>query len=333
MFLSDGTLEHLRDVADLPDLSETRYTLVRELARGGMGTVYLATDARLGREVAIKVLSAPDPDAARRMEQEARIVAGLEHPGIVPIHDAGTLPDGRVFYAMKRVRGDRLDEHAERGLPALLRIFERICEAVAFAHAHGVIHRDLKPENVMVGSFGEVLVMDWGVAKLAAPAGPGPGPHSPPQPSTPAPANAPAPANGPATSAGSVVGTPGYMAPEQARGDVADERSDVFALGAILHFLLAREHPSSPASSPAGVPPALASICRKAMAREPGDRYASARDLAAEVGRYLQGDRVAAHRETILERVGRVASRHRAWILLVLAYLVMRLLLLLLRGT
>lgn len=328
MFLSDGTLEHLRDVADLPDLSETPYTLVRELARGGMGTVYLATDARLGREVAIKVLSAPDPDAARRMEQEARIVAGLEHPGIVPIHDAGTLPDGRVFYAMKRVRGDRLDEHAERSLPALLRIFERICEAVAFAHAHGVIHRDLKPENIMVGSFGEVLVMDWGVARLTArPAGPGPLPHSQSQ------SGALASANGLATSGGTVVGTPGYMAPEQARGDVADERSDVFALGGILHFLIAREHPSSPASSLAGVPPALASICRKAMAPEPGDRYVSARELAAEVGRYLQGDRVVAHRETILQRVGRVASRHRAWILLVLAYLVMRLLLLLLRGT
>ncbi|MBC8647117.1 MAG: serine/threonine protein kinase [Thermoanaerobaculia bacterium] len=307
MFLSDGTLEHLRDVADLPDLSETRYTLVRELARGGMGTVYLATDERLGREVAIKVLSAPDPDAARRMEQEARIVAGLEHPGIVPIHDAGTLPDGRVFYAMKRVRGDRLDEHAERSLPALLRIFERICEAVAFAHAHGVIHRDLKPENVMVGSFGEVLVMDWGVAKVAA--------------------------DDSDSSAGSVVGTHGYMPPEQGRGDVADERSDVFALGGILHFLLARQHPTPAATSLAGAPAELASICRKAMATEPGNRYASARELAAEVGRYLQGERVAAHRETILERVGRVASRHRAWILLVLAYLVMRLLLLLLRGT
>ena len=307
MFLSDGTLEHLRDVADLPDLSETRYTLVRELARGGMGTVYLAIDARLGREVAIKVLSAPDPDAARRMEQEAWIVAGLEHPGIVPIHDAGTLPDGRVFYAMKRVRGDRLDEHAERSLPALLRIFERICEAVAFAHAHGVIHRDLKPENVMVGSFGEVLVMDWGVAKVAA--------------------------DDSDSSAGSVVGTHGYMPPEQGRGDVADERSDVFALGGILHFLLARQHPTPAATSPAGAPAALASICRKAMATEPGNRYASARELAAEVGRYLQGERVAAHRETILERVGRVTSRHRAWILLVLAYLVMRLLLLLLRGT
>jgi serine/threonine protein kinase len=325
-FISDETLEHLREVADQPDLSETPYTLVRELARGGMGTVYLATDARLGREVAIKVLSVADPDAARRMELEARIVAGLEHPGIVPIHDAGTLPDGRVFYAMKRVRGHRLDEHAETGLPARLRIFEKICEAVAFAHAHGVIHRDLKPENVMVGSFGEVLVMDWGVARVAAEErGPAPAAGSGVAPL----------ARRPATRAGSVVGTPGYMAPEQARGELADERSDVFALGAILHFLLTREHPASPASAPgpAGGPAALAAVCRKAMARDPADRYPSARELAAEVGRYLQGERVAAHRETILQRAGRVAYRHRAWILLVLAYLVMRLLLLGLRGT
>jgi serine/threonine protein kinase len=325
-FLSDETLEHLRGVADLPDLSGTPYTLVRELARGGMGTVYLATDSRLGREVAIKVLSLPDPDAARRMEQEARIVAGLEHPGIVPIHDAGALPDGRVFYAMKRVRGNRLDEHTESSLPALLRIFEKICEAVAFAHAHGVIHRDLKPENVMVGSFGEVLVMDWGVARVTE-APPGPAPVEP--------AAAPGfvPPRRPETRAGSVVGTPGYMPPEQSRGDSADERSDVFALGAILHFLLTREHPASPPSPPARAPAALEAICRKAMAADPADRYPSARELAAEVGRYLEGERVAAHRETILQRAGRVAYRHRAWILLVLAYLVMRLLLLGLRGT
>jgi serine/threonine protein kinase len=330
-WLSDGTLAHLREVADLPDFSGTPYRVVRELGRGGMGTVYLAEDTRLGREVAVKVLSAPDPDAARRMLQEARIVAGLEHPGIVPVHDAGVLPDGRVFYAMKRVRGSPLESHDERSVPALLRIFEKVCEAVAFAHAHGVIHRDLKPANVMVGEFGEVLVMDWGVARLTAPAAASEEEGEPPRSPT-----ALFPAAHVATQAGSVIGTRGYMAPEQARGQTADERSDVFALGGILAFLLTRRHPPAAADDApfaesdgrTRVPPALASVCRKAMADLPADRYATARELAAEAARYLQGEPLTAHREGFFERARRVAYRHRAWILLVLAYLVMRTLLL-----
>jgi serine/threonine protein kinase len=164
--LSDGTLDHLRQVADWPDLSATRYEIVEPIAQGGMGTVYLANDRHLRRPVALKVLHAPasGPEAGERMLREARIIARLEHPGIVPVHDVGTLPDGRIFYAMKRVAGERLDRHLRAGLSlsGRLRLFERICEAVAFAHAHGVVHRDLKPENVMVGAFGEVLVLDWG---------------------------------------------------------------------------------------------------------------------------------------------------------------------------
>lgn len=334
-WLSDATVAHLREVADLPDFSETPYRLIRELRRGGMGIVYLAEDTRLGREVAVKVLSAPDHDAARRMLQEARIVAGLEHPGIVPVHDAGVLPDGRVFYAMKRVRGSPLDQYGERPILDLLRVFERTCEAVAFAHAHGVIHRDLKPANVMVGEFGEVLVMDWGVARLTRASASADFENGRASRGKSSRSGAPA-----TTEAGSVIGTRGYMAPEQARGEPADERSDVHALGGILSFLLTRRHPAA-GESPAAIsdtagrarmPAALAAICRKAMAGARSERYATARELAADVARYSQGEPVAAHRESIFDRAWRVANRNRAWILLVLAYLVMRALLLFVAG-
>ena len=165
-WISDGAVSRLRAIAEEPDFRGTRYTIVRELARGGMGVVYEAEDAELQRRVAIKVVAtelAVD-DAAERMRREARVIAKLEHPGIVPLHDVGALPDGRIFYAMKLVRGHRLDERPLARTEAL-RLFLRLCEAVAFAHANGVVHCDLKPANVMVGAFGEVLVMDWGVAR------------------------------------------------------------------------------------------------------------------------------------------------------------------------
>src|SRR5262245_36221565 len=169
-WLSDSRVSHLRAVVGDPDFSVTKYTFVKELARGGMGTVYLAEDTELNRQVAIKVLSVPEmtEDLRRRMIREAQIIARLEHPGIVPVHDVGVLPDGRVFYAMKFVRGVRLDEYAANtsSTRERLRKFQAVCDAVAFAHAHGVIHRDLKPQNIMIGSFGEVLVLDWGVAKI-----------------------------------------------------------------------------------------------------------------------------------------------------------------------
>jgi eukaryotic-like serine/threonine-protein kinase len=192
-WLSDDAVAHLRDVAELPAVPQ-RYRVIRELGRGGMGVVYEVHDAELDRSIALKVLNDP--------HSEARTIARLEHPGIVPIHDAGVLPDGRAFYTMKLVRGTRLDAFARDGhsRTELLRIFARVCEAVAFAHANGVVHRDLKPENVMVGEFGAVLVLDWGTHVIA--------------------------------------GTPGYMAPEQERGAAADPRADVHALGAMLGFLL-----------------------------------------------------------------------------------------------
>ncbi|MEW6208583.1 MAG: serine/threonine-protein kinase, partial [Acidobacteriota bacterium] len=167
-WLSDKTLDRLREAAETPDLTGTPYRIIGKIARGGMGAVFLAEDSKLDRRVAIKITADPSGELARRLAAEARIIARLEHPGIVPVHDAGTLDDGRVFYVMKHVEGDRLDEHVKKidSLSDRLRIFQKVCEAVSFAHARGVLHRDLKPENIMVGQFGEALVMEWGVAKI-----------------------------------------------------------------------------------------------------------------------------------------------------------------------
>ena len=298
-FLSDSALERLRRAADTPETAGTRYAITGELGRGGMGTVYEARDSVLDRPVALKVLTLGEGDAAatERMLREARVMAALEHPGIVPVHDAGTLPDGRVYYAMKLVRGELLARWAaNRPLPDRLRAFQKVCEAAAFAHARGVIHRDLKPGNIMIGSFGEVLVLDWGVS------------HRREEPAEPD---------------GVVLGTRAYMAPEQAAGrtNLITERTDVYALGAILAFLLGDAAP--PASK------ALGSVAAKAMSPEPVARYRDAAELAAEVGRFLDGGVPAAHRETFPELARRFADRHRTAIVLVLAYLVVRVLLLL----
>jgi len=292
--LSDAAIERLRLAADTPDTAGTRYTVGAEIGRGGMGTVYEAHDAVLDRPVALKVLTLPESDSAEaaRMLNEARVMAGLEHPGIVPVHDAGTFPDGRVYCAMKRVRGESLDEWAaSRSLSERLRVFQKICETVAFAHARGVLHRDLKPENVMIGEFGEVLVLDWGVARR----------HG--EPSEPE---------------GTVLGTRAFMAPEQAAGRTAllDERIDVHALGVILAGLAAAD--------PGKVSRALRSVAAKASAPDPGERYLDAVALAADVERFLSGGVPAAHREGWLERLGRFGARHRTAILLVLAYVLMR---------
>jgi serine/threonine protein kinase len=162
MDLSDSALDHLRHVAALPDLTGTRYDLESEIGRGGMGVVYAARDRQLDRRVALKVL-----DFA--MVGEAQLIARLEHPAVVPVYETGTLADGRLFYAMKLVSGVCLDHHlAEQPtLTERLRVIRRVGEALAFAHSHGIIHRDLKPRNVMVGPFGEVYVMDWGVDAVA----------------------------------------------------------------------------------------------------------------------------------------------------------------------
>jgi len=323
IWLSDGAVERLRNAVESPDLSGTRYRMLEKLGRGGMGVVYLAEDQALGRRVAVKVLELPDENGAlaTRLRREARILAHLEHPGIVPVHDAGTLPDGRVYYAMKFVEGRRLDDYAVglNSTPERLRIFQKICDAVAFAHSRGVLHRDLKPENVMVGPFGEVLVMDWGVAKILSvqSAGEPADISAPVLPRESPGADEPV---GQKTASGTVVGTPGYMSPEQARGEASslDQRTDVYALGMILRFLL---DPARELTAP------LAAIVTKATQADPAARYASASHLEADVARYLNGLPPEAYPDTILRRLRRVCERHKAVIWLILAYVMTRVLL------
>jgi serine/threonine-protein kinase len=284
-----------------PDLAPAGYELLAEVGRGGMGIVYRARDLALGREVAIKVLSeqyAPDSDAAARFLDEVRITARLQHPAIPPVHDLGRLPDGRPFLAMKLFRGrtfaaelaDRAAQLGARWYPdnlavqeldrkelqalhdvrresqaeelrRLTRIFEQVCQAVAFAHSQGVIHRDLKPANIMVAAFGEIQVMDWGLAKRLrepAPAGAG----------TTSPGDDPF-GEADRTRPGVVMGTFAYMPPEQARGesDVVDARADVFALGAILCQVLT------------GLPPYPGRTAKEVW------RHAAAGDLTAATAR------------------------------------------------
>jgi serine/threonine-protein kinase len=222
-----------------------RYELGQVIGRGGMGEVLRARDPQLGRELAVKILRGDGyrhPELLRRFVEEAQVCSQLQHPAIVPVHDLGTLPDGRPFFAMKLVKGRTLAALLrERGgpaddLPRYLAIFEQVCQAVGYAHSRGVIHRDLKPANVMVGNFGEVQVMDWGLAKVLRP-----------QDGAPAGEEEPASvirtirsAAADASRVGQAMGTPAYMAPEQARGEVdsLDERCDVFGLGAILCEIL-----------------------------------------------------------------------------------------------
>jgi len=334
-FLSDKALERLREGADTPDLAGTRYRLLERIARGGMGVVYAAEDQTLARRVALKVLDVPIPGGvlAHRLNREARVLARLEHPGIVPVHDVGTLADGRVFYTMKFVEGQRLDQHIQTvpSLPDRLRLFLRICDAVAFAHDRGVLHRDLKPANVMVGAFGEVLVMDWGLAKILRDSVPAANPADPDATIFQSPNAQPAePDATPATAVtghGTILGTPGYMSPEQARGDIAqlDQRSDIFSLGALLCFLAAAPGQAVP---PMRKDKSLDAICAKATAAAPTERYSSVGELSADVSRYLDGLPVSARRETIPEKVARFYRRHSVPILLIAAYLVMRVLLL-----
>jgi serine/threonine protein kinase len=310
--LRDPTVAHLLRIAGETEAATGRYTIEEEIGRGGMGIVHRARDAELGRDVALKVLRTGGFDLARRLHREARVLASLEHPGMIPVHDVGVLADGRPFYVMKLVRGQRLDEWAAEGpaLAARLRAFERICETVAFAHAHGVVHRDLKPGNVMLGEFGEVLVMDWGVAKVLADSAP----------------DVPvADLPGVETAAGTVLGTAGYMAPEQAAGDprAVDARTDVYALGGVLHFLVAGWPPTAGAL-PAGTPRPLAAIIQRCLAAARSDRYASVMEVAADVRAFQAQDPVSAYPEGPLRRAGRIASRYRVPIALVVAYMLMR---------
>jgi serine/threonine-protein kinase len=240
------------------------YRLEGEIARGGMGTVLKGRDPDLGREVALKVLRDDlrhEPQMVRRFVEEAQIGGQLQHPGIVPVYAVGSLADLRPYFAMKLVKGQTLaDLLAARsgpsdGLPRFLGIFEQVCQTVAYAHARGVIHRDLKPLNVMVGSFGEVQVMDWGLAKVLHPddaaEDAAAGTRHDPEETVIATARSGGDTDGERSRVGFVMGTPSYMAPEQARGEVEaiDERADVFALGSILCEVLTGHKPFNGRSS------------------------------------------------------------------------------------
>jgi eukaryotic-like serine/threonine-protein kinase len=316
-----------------------RYALAYVHGRGGMGQVWLARDTDLGRDVALKELRpdrAGDGALAARFLREAEITGRLEHPGVVPVYELARGGDGQPpFYTMRFVRGRTLaeaarDYHRKRaagaddpvGRAALLTAFVGVCNAVAYAHARGVVHRDLKGQNVVLGDFGEVLVLDWGLAKLLGePAAGGGAP----------PAGVAAAAEAGQTAAGQVLGTPAYMAPEQAQGrlNLIDARTDVYGLGAVLFEVLtgrpprqgkdteellraARERPAPrPRELDRSVQPALDAVCARAMAREPGDRYAAAAELAEEVRRFLAGEPVRAWPEPWAVRARRWAGRHR----------------------
>ncbi len=295
----------------LPDRLGGRYQIEREIGRGGCGRILRARDRHLGRTVAIKV-PLPRPGNPRRLAREARITARLQHPSIIPVYEAGASPDGTPFYVMKLVEGRSLKDLVAEAPDfaarlALLPSVIAAVEAVAYAHRERVIHRDLKPSNVLVGAFGETIVLDWGLARELGDLGP-------------------APAVADDERAGAVVGTPAYMSPEQAEGRAVDETADVYALGAALYHVLSGAPPAAGGGTPlagveAAAPRELTAIVDKAMAREPARRYPSAKELAEELRRFATGQLVRAHEYSLLALAGRFVRRHRAPVALGLAAL------------
>ena len=296
------------------------YIVGEELGRGGMGRVLRARDRRLGRPVAIKELKEHTDYARARFVREARITARLQHPAIVNILEAGTWADGAPFYAMKLVIGEPLDAVIadRRSLSERLGLLPQVIavvDALAYAHSVRVIHRDLKPSNVVVGAFGETVVIDWGLAKDLTATG-----------DDPEVAAAPRPAAIGDTEAGAIMGTPAYMPPEQARGQNVDERADVYSLGAILYHVLsgARPYPDKradaldalragppPALTDRRIPPDLVTIVNKAMARDAADRYPTAGELADDLKKFQTGQLVGAHQYTAWQRLRRWLRANR----------------------
>jgi WD40 repeat protein len=329
---SQGTVEIARPPAGpasrkLGRVPWDAYELGEELGRGGLGRVVRAVDRRLERPVAIKELLPERIDHDTRFAREALITARLEHPSIVPVHEAGRWPNGQPFYAMKLISGRPLSEliRGKRSLDERLALVPKVsavADAIAYAHAQRVIHRDIKPANVIVGGYGEVMVIDWGLAKQLG------------EPEEPA-AEGPAPPPG-HTLDGAVLGTPSYMPPEQARGEPVDERADVYAIGALLYHVLAGVTPHEPSDEAEPRPPQeviaavkarapvpliarvpqvprdLAGIVDKALARDAGDRYPTARELADDLSRFLTGQLVSARHYSRAALVRRWAYRHRA---------------------
>lgn len=324
--MSPAVIQRLRESIELPDAGE-RFEVRALIGQGGMGRVYCVYDRLLQRDVALKALSleSETADLAARLSREARVLARLEHPGIAAIHDAGVLADGRPYYLMRLVRGQSLADPTALGARGeRLRIFLRICDAVSFAHAKGVVHRDLKPGNIMAGEFGDVVVLDWGVAKLLTDARDARALelddrtlHSD--------SEQDAELSDEHTRDGVIVGTPGFMAPEQALGAarLVDVRADVFGLGKLLRHLLGDASP---------LPKPLDAIIAQSTAADPDARYQRVDELAADVRRWLDADTVLAYRESMWERLSRFVRRNQTLLLLLLAYALVRIFILWWRG-
>jgi WD40 repeat protein/serine/threonine protein kinase len=329
-------------IGTAPTNLDLRYRVLRSLAKGGLGEVFVALDTELNREVAIKLIQEQFAGSARsraRFVLEAEVTGGLEHPGIVPVHGLGQLHDGRPYYAMRLVRGESLGQAIQafwkmervKRRPArsvarlqLLRRLLDVCNVVSYAHSRGVIHRDIKPANILLGPYGETLLVDWGLAKVVGRREMG---HNAAWEDLKRP---PAPARSDSV-AGAVIGTPQYMSPEQAAGRIEEvgPASDVYGLGATLYCLLTGRPPSADpnvarAVGPAQrgqciaphlvnrhVPRALEAICLKAMALKPTDRYASASDLANDVEHWMADETISVYREPISTRLTRWGRRHR----------------------
>jgi serine/threonine-protein kinase len=318
-----GVVERPKSPELPPPGAAGRYQLFGEIARGGMGAVLRGRDPDLGRDIAIKVLREDhraNPRMVERFIEEAQVCGQLQHPGVPPVHEFGTFADGRPYFTMKLVKGRTLAaEFADRSDPAdgrarLLGVFAQICQTMAYAHAKGVVHRDLKPANVMVGTFGEVQVMDWGLAKVLASGGiddelKASRGRKPPADDLTSIKTVRSVGSTSETQAGSLLGTPAYMAPEQARGDVdlLDERCDVFGLGAVLCELLTGQPPYAGESAGevqrraavaalddafarldgCGADAELVALAKRCLAAEPWDRPRDAKAVADAVTAYL----------------------------------------------